>query len=222
MRNVGRHVVIDDLALRHVVEVGLGVVVFVELVDVDDVERAVLEADAGRHGHALDDRLDRPFAAGIGDRIDVAAGAEPRADEQRALVAPRHLARAGKTACPQLDLEAGRQLDAFQSGFDLFLGEAGRRRNGVRGMCTLLFRRLVAHEPVIRRMEPEVLAHGIVVLELLGAGAGRKQQSGDSDRCRGRDNHRRACLKLRYKNSLLISPPMGSVSSRHCRSASDR
>ena len=42
------------------VEVGFGIVVFVELVDVDDVERAVLEGDAGRHAQPLDERSSRP------------------------------------------------------------------------------------------------------------------------------------------------------------------
>ena len=58
MRNVRRHVVIDDLRLRHVVEVGLGIVVLQYPVDVGDVQRTVAEGDAGRQFQALEDGLD--------------------------------------------------------------------------------------------------------------------------------------------------------------------
>ena len=42
MRGIGRHVVIHHLAVAELVEIGFGVVVFDQLVDGDDVERAVL------------------------------------------------------------------------------------------------------------------------------------------------------------------------------------
>ena len=43
MRHVGRHVVIDHLAVAELVEIGFGVVVFDQLVDGDDVQRTILE-----------------------------------------------------------------------------------------------------------------------------------------------------------------------------------
>ena len=154
MRRVRRHVVIDDLRLRHVVEIGFGIVVLVDLVDVGDIERAVPVCEAGRHLHALEDGLDRPLAALVGDRIDV--GRQERADEQRAVLAPRHLPRLRQAARPQLDLEAGRQLDVLQCGVDFLVGETGRRRKRVEHMRALLLLGFVTHEPVVRRMQPEV------------------------------------------------------------------
>src|SRR5262249_55667504 len=70
MRNVGRQIVVDDLRLRHVVEIGFGIVVLVNLVDIGDVERAVSERDAGRYPHALDDGFDRLLAALVHYRVD--------------------------------------------------------------------------------------------------------------------------------------------------------
>ena len=154
VRRVGRHVVVDDLRLRHLVEVGFGIVVLVELVDIDDIERAVAVGDAGRHLHALEDGLDRALAALVGDRVDV--GGQKRADEERAVLAPRHLPRLRQAARPQLDLEAGRQLDVLEGGFDLLVGEAGRRRQRIEDVRALLLLCLVAHEPVVWRMQPEV------------------------------------------------------------------
>ena len=153
MRNVRRHVVIDDLRLRHGVEVSFRIVVFVDLVDVGDVKRAVVERDAAGHPEPLaDDGLDGPFAAFVDDGVNLAVSAEQRPDEQRALVAPRHLPRIGHAARPQLDLEAGRQLDLLQFGFDLVFGEAGRRRQGFQIVGTLELLGFVSHEPVVRRM----------------------------------------------------------------------
>jgi len=43
----------------------------------------------------------------------------------------RHLPRLRQAARPQLDLEAGRQLDVLQGGVDLLVGESGRRRKRV-------------------------------------------------------------------------------------------
>jgi hypothetical protein len=186
MRNVGRHVVINHLRLRHVAEIGLGIVVFVNLVDVDNVERAVAERDTGRHRHALDDGFDRPLAALVHNGKDL-ADAEPRADEQGTLVTPRHLP-CSRHPRPQLDLEAGRQLDLLESGFNLFVGKAGRRRQGVGDGGALLRLRLVAHEPVSRRMQPEILAVGIVMREFVGgACAGCEHESRDGNRRRSRD-----------------------------------
>ena len=192
-REIGRHVVVDDLRLRHAVEVRLGIVVFVDLVDVGDVERAVSVSDAGRHLHALEHGLDRLLAALVDDGVDV--GSQERADEQRAVLAPRHLPRLRDATRPQLDLKAGRQLDLLQSGLDLLIGEAGGRRERVEHVGALLLLRLVAHEPVIWRMQPEVFLAGIVVLEFLGAGAGCKQQSRDSNHRRSRDERRHTRLQ---------------------------
>jgi hypothetical protein len=66
-------------------------------------------------------------------------------------------------------------------------------------MRALLRLRFVAHEPIVWRMQPEILAHGIVVFELLGAGAGNIGQPGGGHRCGGRDNQRRAHLQPRCK-----------------------
>ena len=122
MRHVGRHVVVDDLAVRRLVEVGLGIVVFVELVDVDHVERAVHEGDAGRHAQAGDEGLHHLLAA-----------------LRRRRRAPCPCRTCRRTACPcrpspsgapaarrcaqTLDLEARRQLDVGQD-----LLEIGLRR----------------------------------------------------------------------------------------------
>ena len=58
MRDIGRHVVIDDDRLGHLVELRFRAVVAQQLVDRDDVERAVAEGDAGRHVEALENGLD--------------------------------------------------------------------------------------------------------------------------------------------------------------------
>ena len=60
------------------VEIGFGIVVFVDLVDIGDIKRAVPVCDAGWHLHALEDGFDRPLAALVGDRVDV--GGQERAD----------------------------------------------------------------------------------------------------------------------------------------------
>ena len=59
------------------VEVSLGVIVFVDLVDVGDIERTVPERDAAGHPQSLaDDGLDGLFAALIDDGVDFAVAAE--------------------------------------------------------------------------------------------------------------------------------------------------
>ena len=162
VRHVGREVVVHDLAFRRLLEVGLGIVVAVELVDIDDVERAVLEGDAGRHAQPGDEGLCDLLAIGAADGMDRAL--VEGADEQRALVAPRHLARLGDARRPHRDLEAGRQLDL---GEDLVEFGLGRRRRLARiGRLALLLLVLVAEEPVRRRLQPEILAAGIVLLEI--------------------------------------------------------
>ena len=55
-----------------IVDVGFGVVVPGQLVDIDDVERAALECEAGRHPQSLDDGVGRRLAAALGDSLDVA------------------------------------------------------------------------------------------------------------------------------------------------------
>ena len=94
----------------------------------DDVERAVLEGDAVRLLQAFGDHLVLALAVLVGDGIDLADGA--RADEDRALVAARHHARAGHAVRPDLDLEAGRHLELVDR--DL-LERRHRHRRGVRG-----------------------------------------------------------------------------------------
>ena len=163
MRHVGRHVVVDDLAGRRLVEAGFGIVVFVELVDVDHVERAIHEGDARRHAQPGDVGLRHLLAVGPGDGVNRAL--VERADEQRALVAQRHLPRLRNVARPHLDLEARRQLDV---GEDLVEIRLRRRRRLARvGHLALLRLGLVAQEPVGRRIGPEVLVVGIVLLEFL-------------------------------------------------------
>src|SRR5579872_692885 len=112
MRHIGRHIVVGDLALRHAAEIGFCVRIFVQLVDVGDVECSIAEGDAGGYGQSFDDGLNRALAALIGDGEDL-ADAEPGADKQRALVAEGHLSR-GRYARPQFNLEAGRQLDLLE------------------------------------------------------------------------------------------------------------
>ena len=104
MRHVGRHVVIDHLAVAELVEVGFSVVVFDQLVDRDDVQRTIPEREAGGHVQSLEDGLDLFLAASVGDRVDVAEA--ERADKQRALVAPGHLPRRQHARCVDFDLKA--------------------------------------------------------------------------------------------------------------------
>src|SRR5262249_39090354 len=97
----------------------------------------------------------------VGDGIDVAEA--ERADEQRALVAPGHLPRRQHARGPDLDLEALRQLDLLDGAGELGIGGAGPRP-GAR--CEPLLRLgLVAEEPVIRRMGPELLGARLVFLQ---------------------------------------------------------
>ena len=173
MRRIGRHVVINNLAFRHLVEVGLGILVFQQLVDRDDVKRTVAEGEAGRHVQALEDGLDLFLAAVVGDGVDVAEA--ERADEQRALVAPGHLPRGQHVRCVDFDLEARRQLDLFHQRGEFGVRRAGRRP-GRRRQALLRFG-LVAEEPVVGRMGPEFLGAGLVFLQrfCLCAGLGDPQ-----------------------------------------------
>lgn len=94
MRGIGRHVVIDDLAVAELVEIGFGIVVADQLVDCDDVERAIPEGETGGHVQALEDGLDLLLSVVVLDGIDVAEA--ERTDEQRALVT-RAICRAAST-----------------------------------------------------------------------------------------------------------------------------
>src|SRR6185437_784619 len=132
--------------------------------------------------------LDLLLAAIVLDRVDVAEA--ERADEQRALVAPGHLPRGQHARGPDLDLEARRQLDLLDQGCELGVGGAGRRT--VRRRQTFLRLGFVAKEPVIRRMGPEFLVAGFVLLEgpiLVGlrlrTGHARARDNAD---CRKRKN----------------------------------
>ncbi len=125
VRHIGRHVVIDHLAVAELVEIGFGVVISDQLVDGDDVERAVLERQSGRHVDFLEDGLDLFLAALVGDGIDVAE--IERADEQRAVVAPGHLPRLQHARRVDFDLETRRQLDLLHHRGEFRLRCAGRR-----------------------------------------------------------------------------------------------
>ena len=169
MSRIGRHVVVDDLAFRHLVEVGLGVFVLQDLVDIDHVKGAIPKGDARRHLQASNDRLHG--LAVVRDRIN-SAHAE-RADEKRALVAPRHLARAVHAGCIHVDLETLGQLDCLQVLFEVGhrcrQGRTGWRRK------TLLRLGFVTEKPVRGRMFPEVFFGGVVALDCLSLGLGSRQ-----------------------------------------------
>ena len=181
MRRIGRHVVIHHLAFAELVEIGFRVLVFDQLVDRDDVERAVPEGETGGHVQALEDGLDLFLSAIVGDGVDVAE--TERADEQRTLVAPRHLPRGQHARCIDFDLEARRQLDLLHQGGEFGFRCAGRR-TGRRREALLGFG-LVAEEPVVRRMGPEFLVAGLVVLERLLLRADLSGP-GDNANCRER------------------------------------
>jgi hypothetical protein len=57
MWDIARHVAIDDLRGWHVVEFGLGIFVFQDLVREADIERTAAERNSRRQGQALDDGL---------------------------------------------------------------------------------------------------------------------------------------------------------------------
>jgi len=156
MRHVGRHVVVDHLRRRRLVEVGFGIVVFVELVDIDHVERAIHEGDARGHAQPGDERLHDLLAANVGDGVDRAF--VEGADEERALVAHRHLSRLGHAARPDGDLKAGRQLDVGENLVEV-RGRSRQRLAGI-GNLALLRLGLIAKEPVVGGIGPEVLVVG--------------------------------------------------------------
>ena len=158
MRDVGRHVVVDDLRLRGRIEVRLRVRIFVELVDIDDVEVAVLERHAGRHPQALDEGLHDPLAALLRHRIDDAL--VEGADEQRTLVAPCHLPRLRDIVRPDADLEALRKLDRRESLLEV-RERSWQRLARIRRLSLLLLG-LIAEEPVVGRLGPEFFLVRIV------------------------------------------------------------
>ena len=179
MRDVGRHVVIHHLAGAEIVEIGFGVFVFDQLVDRDDVERAVEKGEAGRHGEALEDGLDLPLSAIVLDRIDVAEA--EGADKQRALVAPGHLPRLQHVGGVDFDTEALRQLDLLHHRRKFGVRSAGRRTGWRR--LALLGLGLVAEEPVRRRVGPEVLGAGLVFLQGLLLRVGLADPRDNEDSC---------------------------------------
>ena len=163
MGHVRRHVVIDHLAFRHLVEVGFGILVLQDPADVDHVEGAVAIGEPGRHLESGQDGLDLLLAVLVDDGVDV-ADAE-RADEQRALVAHRHLPRAVHALRVHADLEALGQLHRLQVLFQVLHGHGQGRR--CRRRQSLLRLGFVAQEPVGRRVGPELLLGGVVALERL-------------------------------------------------------
>src|SRR6267378_2582415 len=179
MRGIGGHVVIHDLAVAELVEIGFGVVVFDQLVDRDDVQRTILEREAGGHVQTLEDGLDLFLAAIVFDGIDVAEA--ERADEQRAFVAPGHLPRGQYARRVNFDLEARRQLDLLHHRSQFGFRRAGRR---ARRWCeALLSFSLVAKEPVVRRMGPEFLGAGFVLFQWLLLCANLAGTRRNDDRC---------------------------------------
>ncbi|MGY4432102.1 hypothetical protein ACVWWO_004579 [Bradyrhizobium sp. F1.13.1] len=163
MRGIGRHVVIDDLALAGIVELVLDVVVADQLVDRDDVERTVLDGQTRGHVQPLEDGLDLFLSVVVLDRVNVAEA--ERADEQRALVTPGHLPRGQHAGGVDLHLEARWQLHLLDDIGEFGVGGAGRRPR--RRRQALLRLGLVAEEPVVRRMGPELLGAGFVFLQRL-------------------------------------------------------
>src|SRR6185312_9894098 len=123
-----------------------------------------------------------------------------RADEQGALVAHRHLARLRHALRVHLDLEAGRQLDVGQHLLEIGLRRRQRltrvRRQALLGL------RLVAEEPVGRRIEPEILVVRLVLLETLSLH--RQRAAGDERRDRT-DKARVYCF-LPSHGCLLLMP----------------
>src|SRR5271165_6063551 len=104
---VRREVAVDDLALR-VVEIVGDILVAIDLVDVADVEVAVVETDAGRLPQPLDDGLRHPLVALLLQREHVVG---PAADIERVVAAEHHLAGAVEVAGQDFDMEARQQLD---------------------------------------------------------------------------------------------------------------
>src|SRR6202011_1893623 len=127
----------------------------------------------------LEDGLDLFLAAIVGDRIDVAEA--EGADEQRALVAPSHLPLGQHARRIDFDLEARRQLDLLHQRGEFGFRSAGWRTRG--GREALLGFGLVAEEPIIRRMGPEFLGAGLVLLEWFILRAGRTGPSDHNDCC---------------------------------------
>src|SRR3984957_324918 len=183
MGGIGRHVVIDHLAVAELVEIGFGVVVFDQLVGGDDVKRAVAERQASGHVQALENGLDLLLAAIVLDGVDVAEA--EGADEQRALVAPGHLPRRQHARRVDLDLEARRQFYLFHHRGEFRLRCAGRR---TRRRCeALLGFGLVAEEPVIRGMGPEFLGAGLIGMERLLLRVGLAGPRDNDDCCERKD-----------------------------------
>ncbi len=179
MRGIGRHVVIHHLAGAEIVEIGFGVFVFDQLVDRDDVERAVEEGETGGHIEALEDGLDLPLPPIVLDRIDIAE--TEGADEQCALVAPGHLPRGQHVRGIDFDAEACRQLDLLHHRRQFGVRGAGRRTGWRR--LALLALGLVAEEPVVRRISPELLGAGLIFLQGLLLRVGLADPRDDEDGC---------------------------------------
>jgi hypothetical protein len=85
VRLIARQVVVDDRRLRRVAEVVLDIVDLRDLVQLRDVERAIVERDAIRPVQTRHQRLDLALAVLVGDGIDRVAQA--RADKNGSLVA---------------------------------------------------------------------------------------------------------------------------------------
>ena len=153
-------------------QTGLDVVIAEHAMDGGHVQGAVVEQHPVRLNQLLGDDPRRALAVLVQRGVHAPDGA--RALEDRALVAAGHHARAGIAVRPQLDLEAGRHLDALQR--DVF----GRRD-----------RHLARMPGEVRVLHPlgVVAAHGFPSLDLFGAGrrlgqgVGRRQSEHDGREC---------------------------------------
>src|SRR5262249_14076013 len=130
VRDVARQRIVDDLHRRRIVEVVLDTHHLRDARDLGDVERTVLEGDTVGQVETLRDRLDLTVTALVEHGVDVAGHAA--ADEQRALVAPRHHARVVDTVRPERSLEAWRDLELVDGNLTRWRGgrRLGDRRQG--------------------------------------------------------------------------------------------
>ena len=125
MRFIARQIVIDDGRLGRIVELGLDIVDLRDLVELGDVERAVVQRYAVRPPQAGEQRLDLVLAVLVDDRIDPVERAG--ADEQSALVIDPERARLRHPAGIDLDVEIPWHLQ--HGDRELVEGRCERRRH---------------------------------------------------------------------------------------------
>ena len=161
--------VVEHHRLAGVVELVLDAVVALDLLVRREVERALVEFDAGGELGLVDDGL-RLAVALLGNGIDLVAD-EQRAHEHRALGALAQRARIEHARGPGLDLEARRQLELCGGQLVGRSGDRkGRHGRQPRGRVVL---------------GPALGPAGFLGGRLLGpGGAGREEQGG----CKGREH----------------------------------